>query len=340
MTGTDPATTAEIEAARLLLDRLGVTIEQLAGPIPADADVPTFAEYIPRVAAAVATGTRKVYQTYWNRILDQWGDRRLHEPTATEIQTLAEQTKKTVVVRSNARGGHLAAEHLIAAMRCLYRHAIADGHLPEQRNPAIRVAKPRRLPSARRALLDTQLAAINHTATTTGNDRDLDGLLIRLHVETACRRGGALALRPVDLDPTQCLIRLREKGGTDRWQPVSPSLMRQLRLHHNQRGNDEPRKPLLRYINGRPISRRRYDRLWQRLGGYLPWVATQQISTHWLRHTTLTWVERHYGYGVARAYAGHNSRTDFGVTATYVRADLYEVAIALEALTGEPHPLT
>ena len=29
----------------------------------------------------------------------------------------------------------------------------------------------------------------------------------------------------------------------------------------------------------------------------------------------------------------------FGVTATYVRADLYEVAIALAALTGEAHPL-
>jgi hypothetical protein len=34
-------------------------------------------------------------------------------------------------------------------------------------------------------------------------------------------------------------------------------------------------------------------------------VATQQISTHWLRHTTLTWVERNFGYAIARAYAGH-----------------------------------
>lgn len=27
----------------------------------------------------------------------------------------------------------------------------------------------------------------------------------------------------------------------------------------------------------------------------------QRISSHWLRYTTLTWVERHFGYGVARA---------------------------------------
>jgi hypothetical protein len=40
-------------------------------------------------------------------------------------------------------------------------------------------------------------------AATTGNDPALDSLLLRLHTETACRRGGALALRPADLDPDQ-----------------------------------------------------------------------------------------------------------------------------------------
>lgn len=84
---------------------------------------------------------------------------------------------------------------------------------------------------------------------------------------------------------------------------------------------------------------RRYDYIWVRLGKSLPWVATQQVSTHWLRHTTLTWVERTFGYAVARAFAGHNGRRDTGTTATYVRADVYEVALALATLTGEPHPL-
>ena len=57
-----------------------------------------------------------------------------------------------------------------------------------------------------------------------------------------------------------------------------------------------PDGQLLRYPNGRRITYRRYDDLWDRLGRYLPWVRTQQISTHWLRHTTLTWVK---GRGVA-----------------------------------------
>jgi len=70
-----------------------------------------------------------------------------------------------------------------------------------------------------------------------------------------------------------------------------------------------------------------------------PWVAAQGISSHWIRHTTLTWVERNFGYAVARAYAGHTDGSDTGATATYVRASLAEVAAALAALTGEPHTL-
>lgn len=71
-----------------------------------------------------------------------------------------------------------------------------------------------------------------------------------------------------------------------------------------------------------------------------PRRAAQGITTHWLRHTTLTWVERHAGYAVARAYAGpEGGLNGAGVTATYVRADLHEVAAPLAALVGEPHPL-
>jgi hypothetical protein len=35
---------------------------------------------------------------------------------------------------------------------------------------------------------------------------------------------------------------------------------------------------------------RRYDYLQERLGKHLPWVKTQQVSMHWIRHTILTWV--------------------------------------------------
>jgi integrase/recombinase XerC len=331
-------TAAEIDAARLLLARLGVSPVDLLAAAEGHAPAPTFTEYIPVVRSAVGDGTRRVYGSYWNRIVEHWGTRRLDEPTPSDINQLAEHIKTHVVSRRNARGGRSAAEHLIAALRCIYRHAENDGHITTADNPARKVAKPRRLPSTRRAVPDTRLAEINHVAATTGNDPALDTLILRLHTETACRRGGALALQPSDLDPDQCLIRLREKGETVRWQPISPTLMAYLQHHAEQRGAP-PNGQLLRYVNRRPITTRRYDHLWVRIGKTLPWVATQQISTHWLRHTTLTWVERNFGYAIARAYAGHTDGGNVGTTATYVRANLPEIAAALAALTGEPHPL-
>jgi integrase len=329
---------ADIEAARLLLTRLGISPEQLLKSAPENGPLPIIRDYIARVAEAVPPGTRRVYDTYWRRIVAVWGDRRIDEPTPLEIKQLAEQVKIQVVIRKNSRGGRSAAEHLIAALRCMYRHAVADGLIAEVANPATRVAKPRRLASTRRALPDARLAEINEAAGSTGNDPELDLLILRLHSETACRRGGALALRLNDLDTEQCLILLHEKGETVRWQPVSPTLMRHLGAHCHERGAASGEQ-LLRYRNGHPITARRYDHLWQRLGKHLPWVARQGISTHWLRHTTLTWVERNFGYAVARAYAGHNGKNDAGTTSTYVRADLQEVAAALAGLTGEPHPL-
>ncbi|GGN90676.1 hypothetical protein GCM10011610_49970 [Nocardia rhizosphaerihabitans] len=166
---------------------------------------------------------------------------------------------------------------------------------------------------------------------------ELDALILRFHLETACRRGGALALRPQDLDRDQCLVFLREKGGSDRWQPVSPTLMRHLNDHATDRGAPFSGQ-LLRYRHGRPITTRRYDYIWGRISESLPWVATQGVTAHWLRHTTLTWVERTFSYAVARAFAGHRGKSS-GTTDTYVKSHLQEVAAALAVLTGEPHPL-
>jgi integrase/recombinase XerC len=206
---------ADIEAARLLLSRLGISATDLLATTAPQSAVPTFAEYVPIVEAAVTAGTRRVYSSYWKRIVEHWSSRRLDEPTPTEIQHLAELIKPALTIRRNARGGRSATEHLIAALRCIYRHAENDGLVPPGTNPALKVAKPRRLTSTRQAIPDAQLAEINQIAATTGNDPALDTLILRLHTETACRRGGALALTPNDLDTTQSLVRLTEKGETE-----------------------------------------------------------------------------------------------------------------------------
>ena len=82
--------------------------------------MPTFAEYVPVVSAAVSDGLAGAYGSYWNRVTEQWGSRRLDEPTPSEIRQLMVYVKTHVVARRNARGGRSAEEHLVAALRCLY----------------------------------------------------------------------------------------------------------------------------------------------------------------------------------------------------------------------------
>ena len=278
---------AAVDAALLILERMGLSPDDLAAPRQRTA-VPTFADYVAVVSATVTAGTRKAYGSYWNRVVEHWGTRRLDEPAPSEIKQLVAHVRANAVPRRNSRGGRSAAENLIAALRCLYRRAEDDGLITEKDNPARKVAKPRRLPSTRRAVADTRLAEINQVAATTGDDPEPDTLILRLHTETACRRGGALALRLADLDREQCMVMLREKGETVRWQPVSPTLMAALARHAEERHAPADGR-LLRYTDGRPVTYRRYDGLWGRIGRHLPWARTQQISTHWLRHTTLTW---------------------------------------------------
>lgn len=103
MSADNAAGASEIEAARLLLARMGLSPEQLVDTPAEQPPAPTFADYIPKVAEAASDGTRRVYRSYWNKILTAWSERRLDEPSASEIKHLAEQVRSQVVQRRNAR---------------------------------------------------------------------------------------------------------------------------------------------------------------------------------------------------------------------------------------------
>jgi len=133
-----------------MLTRLGISPADLQQSASHPSVAPTFAQYVPVVVAAVGDSTRRVYGSYWNRLLERWADRRLDEITPSDIGQLVTDVTTRTVIRRNARGGRSAAEHLIAALRCLYHHAVADGHITAVQNPASKVDKPRRLPSTRR----------------------------------------------------------------------------------------------------------------------------------------------------------------------------------------------
>jgi len=336
MTTHDPD---RLVQARCLLAELGVDPAELLRPGAGLAEpIPTVGEFLPQVRAAATPAMIRSYGTYWSRANEAWGARRVDEIRASDILAWMRRLRQGARQRGGRRDGRHAAIHGLHAVRALYKLAVADGLLESGDNPAARVPMPRRTPSTRRALTGPELAAINQVVATTGRDTALDCLLLRLHTETACRRGGAVALRLVDVDTESCLIRLYEKGGTERWQPVSPTLAAALVRHARCRGVHAPEQALLRHADGRPLSYRRYDAVWRRVHDRLPWAAAQGVSTHWLRHTTITWVERHFSYGIARGYAGHTDSRGASTT-TYIRAHVIEVAAALAALTGEPHPL-
>jgi site-specific recombinase XerD len=326
--------TEKLQLVLALLAELGINPAELS----ADAPTPTVTEYLPRLVAAASAATQRNYGPYWRKAAELFGDRKLVDLRTSDILALQRHAARTATQRRSNRSGRHAGEHATRAMRYLCRLAAADGLLNPARNPATSAPLPRRLPTTRHGLSPAQIGDIIDTVATSGLDPGLDTLLLRLHLETACRRGGALALQLRDLDATYCRILLREKFGTHRWQPISPTLTMALHDHAAARGACRPTDSLLRYRNGSPLTARRYDILWGRVHEALPWAEQLGISTHWLRHTTLTWVERHFGYAVARAYAGHTDAKG-GSTLTYIRALPEEVAAALSALVGEPHPL-
>ena len=90
MTAVNPEASrqAVVEAALVLLERMGLSPADLAAVPQPCKPVPTFAEYVPVVSAAVSAGTRRAYGSYWNRVLEHWGSRRLDEPTPSEIRQL------------------------------------------------------------------------------------------------------------------------------------------------------------------------------------------------------------------------------------------------------------
>jgi integrase len=150
--------------------------------------------------------------------------------------------------RRPGSSGRATRETCVAALRAVFARAVAAGIVLS--NPAAALVKPRRHPSRRRALDERELAELIDAVRLTSRDPDLDLLLVRFHLETGARRDGALRLRRRDLDEVRSTLWLREKGGTEREQPVSPSLVDQLGEHEHRTAK----------MGGRPSEPGRTDR--------------------------------------------------------------------------------
>jgi hypothetical protein len=127
---------AVVEAALVLLERMGLSPADLVAVPREQKAMPTFAEYIPVVSAAVSAGTRRAYGSYWNRIIEHWGGRRLDGLTPVGHPAADDLGKNPRRGPAQHPGRRSAQEHLMAALRCLYQRAVDDGLISEADNPA------------------------------------------------------------------------------------------------------------------------------------------------------------------------------------------------------------
>ena len=96
------------EALRTLVTALGLSLddvnELLAGNDKAQA--PTIEAFLPVVADSTSPAAAKTYGSYWRRLGEHMGDRRIDEVKTSELERLL--TKMETVQRRNARGGYQA----------------------------------------------------------------------------------------------------------------------------------------------------------------------------------------------------------------------------------------
>ncbi len=320
--------------ARMLLaeaEELGVELADLiAAGRPSS--LPNLAAFIETITPTFAAPTVATYEPHWRLAIERFGDRPIASIDLGDLQLVVADAVARAKRNRPGSTGRSSAETCVAALRAVFRRARDAGII--RANPAAALPRPRRARSRRRALSDDEVAELVDAVRTTSTDPDLDLLLIRFHLESGARRGGAINLTVADLDSRRSTVWLHEKNDSEREQPVSPTTMRLLQRHVARRAKGAG--SVFWTGSGQELTSRRYDAMFERARRLLPWAKRTQVSAHVLRHTAITAVGRLAGYPVAQAFAGH---APSGTTGRYMYASVDEVASAIAVLTGEPHPL-
>lgn len=264
------------------------------------------------------------YAPSLRRLVAWAGDTEASRVSAEDIATWVRRAGEEALQNANARHGVGASEAFVLATRAAYARAIAAGDLRD--NPAADVELPARPASQRSALSCEQLRQAHLCLLARSRDAELDDLVYQLLRETACRRGGVIGLSVPNLTPSAGTVRLVEKYGKDRWQPVSAHLMERLLTHHAARSCSSDCTRVMHRADGGHLNKKWFEGFGRRIQ-HLPWANELGVTAHWLRHTTLTDIERLAGIRIAGAYAGH-ADSGFGVTGRYTKVAIDELRMA------------
>ena len=299
------------------------------------------------------TSTYRVYDTNWKRLEALFGQKDIAELKASDVVEVALLAEKECIQywerlnKSREQRGMPLKEFTGAnrynacldAISVVFNKAIEQELVPANRTHSIprkEIDTPKR-----HGLTKVQVDELLETALSGGNDPILDHLILWTQLETAARMGGILKLQMRDLDTQRQSITLVEKRSKKREQPVTKELMESLIGFAKSRGATQLSDSVFRYLPNKaglssPLTSKRFETLWKRLGKSLPWVSAQSISGHYLCHTVLTWVDRTSGHSVARAYAGHSAGD---TTDSYTKVGFSEIVNAHSSITGTLHPL-
>jgi len=297
-------------------------------------DSPTHQEFYDVVCEACPPPSLRTYLTNFRRLARAFPERRLDQVTTAELDHLVASIRDQALARGFTDGGG-AVRGFVHAARFWYRTAVKYGYRTD--NPAMPMTMPAKRRRVRRALTEAELADVWRVVASTGQDSVLDLLLLDFHRETAARRAGAIDLRLRDLDRVRGAVLLREKGGHSREVPLSLDVMDRATALAGARGASRPDDAVFRFRDGSPLSRRRYNSIFDRVQNRLPWAAHLGVSVHWLRHTTLTDISNAAGSRIAAAYAGHHDRS---VTDVYTVPTFEDLAAAHALVFGAHDALT
>jgi len=306
----------------------------------------TVAAYSPRVRTLCPVKSRPTYAAGFDRLASRFGTYPLTAVRLVHLEQQRDEVRRQVgeaqVQRALRRRrqlrsydadahGHGAAENYVRAARFFFSAAVKDELLVV--SPAARLEAPIRPAAPERALTEAELQDLRRVAAETGRDPELDVLLIDFIRETAARREGVLNLRRAHLHHRQRAVTLTEKRGSTRTLPLSGSTLSRLDSFSQGRGGIQPHDQVFRYHDGSPLTRRRFNSLFDRLDRHCDWSEQLDVGAHWIRHTTLTDIAAVSDLRVAQAYAGHKpGRHD--VIEAYSHVEFDDLVAAYEQLFG------
>jgi len=280
----------------------------------------------------------------------RWADEIVPSDLKSVLTLLGERSKAGAAKRAANREerkrvvhdvrGFSAGYNAVGAWRYMFKVAVDDRHLAKGMNPAADLVKPKRSDRRRMALEDEHFEQMVELIGSTGDDPQLDALVLRFIDITGARREGLLNLQVGGIDREECTVRLHEKFDTVFDQPVPDMFVDELLTFAAARGSVARTDPVFvkRTASGgfTPMGRRRYDYIFtDRLQSSFTWADKLQVTAHTLRHHAITRVERRYGRAVAQAFARHAPE---GITDIYALANQAEVATAVVGIFGGDHP--